>query len=822
MKKVFLLLFCFLLATAFHCTTDIADSTDETESGNRITGSLYEYSDGKPVADAKVLLFTADDSFAVVNGNYTGVQPVDSVSTDSDGHYQFDSIGDGRYNVVAISVQGGDTLRTFHSGIEHSSGKNTDVGSDTLRISGSISGTVVFDQENRSEVFVYIPGTSFLAITDDNGKYTIYDVPPDTYMIAFWRFGYEKVFDGSIVVRSGETTNLNDKTIEKSADSDPLYPVGVTAEYVQTAGVVKVTWSGVVSDNVEGYLIFRKDSAKSGSDPVRISGDEMITDTSFIDTIPEEFFIGTDTIILQYQVKSKNSKEDLSPFSLPAYVKVYPVNRDDSTSVVVEYSGVVDSDTTFAGDTVKVTGDVRVENGVTLAIAPGTVMFFDGGFSLNVKGCLLAEGTESETIVFTSDNAPPTSGWEGIRFDSIAVENDSSRITYCIIENGLAAEENGGAIHCYRSSKVVIAHTTIRNNITYGNGGAVFCDASSPLIYDNSIMNNRAYSNGGGICCINESAPEIAENRISGNKGNSGGGGIYCGYRAAPLIGNNEIIRNTTADGGDGGGISCKDSSAPVIEDNLIEGNRAKTGDGGGIFCGGLSNPLLRNNRIFRDTADNRGGGIYIERFLRESSKISGNVISVNMADEGGGLFLMEYIGDLTGNTIDANRSLYGGGGMSIVDGDITIVNCLVVYNATVDGAGINNTGASVVIVNSTIANNEAYNGVGAIVHNGIDTMSVFNSILWGNTYGTDERNQSQFRIRYQSSCSDEADVPGENNIHLNPEFNDPLNGDFTLSQTSPCVNKGDDSLVPESVLTDIAGNERIADGTVDMGAYEK
>ena len=60
------------------------------------------------------------------------------------------------------------------------------------------------------------------------------------------------------------------------------------------------------------------------------------------------------------------------------------------------------------------------------------------------------------------------------------------------------------------------------------------------------------------------------------------------------------------------------------------------------------------------------------------------------------------------------------------------------------------------------------------------------------------------------------------NCIHDDPQFVDPANGDYHLKDTSPCIDAGDNSLVPSGVDKDLDGNPRIVNGTVDIGAYEK
>jgi hypothetical protein len=57
-----------------------------------------------------------------------------------------------------------------------------------------------------------------------------------------------------------------------------------------------------------------------------------------------------------------------------------------------------------------------------------------------------------------------------------------------------------------------------------------------------------------------------------------------------------------------------------------------------------------------------------------------------------------------------------------------------------------------------------------------------------------------------------------EGNIKTNPVFNDNAS-DFQLKTNSPCINAGNNGYVFGA--TDLNGNPRIIDGTVDMGAYE-
>jgi hypothetical protein len=61
----------------------------------------------------------------------------------------------------------------------------------------------------------------------------------------------------------------------------------------------------------------------------------------------------------------------------------------------------------------------------------------------------------------------------------------------------------------------------------------------------------------------------------------------------------------------------------------------------------------------------------------------------------------------------------------------------------------------------------------------------------------------------------------GPNNLfNLDPQFRDPANGDYSLLPCSPLINAGSNAAAA-GLLTDLAGNPRIQDGTVDIGAFE-
>jgi len=334
-----------------------------------------------------------------------------------------------------------------------------------------------------------------------------------------------------------------------------------------------------------------------------------------------------------------------------------------TTIAQTEVGGEITSDTawTAAGNQYIVVETVRVLEGVTLSIEPGVSVKFDTTYSLEVAGILVARGTATDSVIFTSNAPSPQPGdWGGIKFDSTSVDAifdsldnylNGSIIEFCRIEYG----GEGGGICCDRASPFI--H---QNFITANAVSGISCYGSSPKIVRNGIEENadifQVY--GGGISCVG-SSPTIIGNTIYGNSAKYGGG-ICCYRESYPIILNNLIEGNWATKGG---GISCiyYPKSSAFISGNDIRGNTA-TDLGGGIYTSGSTAWDINVNNIIGNSAAN-GAGIYCSNSSRLMN-ISHNIISHNFASEnGGGLFCNSSAPTISDNSIIGNSaSTYGGG----------------------------------------------------------------------------------------------------------------------------------------------------------------
>jgi len=123
-------------------------------------------------------------------------------------------------------------------------------------------------------------------------------------------------------------------------------------------------------------------------------------------------------------------------------------------------------------------------------------------------------------------------------------------------------------------------------------------------------------------------------------------------------------------------------------------------------------------------------------------------------------------------------------------------------------------------ILNNTIYGNSAgLNGGGIYSCNG----TIANCIFWANK-AVGAGNQIDTASIPSFSCIQDWTGGGIGNTNEDPRFVQPRTDDYRLGAGSPCIDKGDNSLLASPGL-EMDGNLRIALGndslTVDMGAYE-
>ncbi|NOZ69081.1 MAG: hypothetical protein GXP46_07515, partial [Deferribacteres bacterium] len=330
-------------------------------------------------------------------------------------------------------------------------------------------------------------------------------------------------------------------------------------------------------------------------------------------------------------------------YSVLLFIFLLAVALPVSVSADTNVSGIISGDTTWtqAGSPYIVTGNVLVSSGVTLTVEPGVTVKFDSGTGLQVDGTLIARGTDTDNIIFTSRQATPAPGdWAYIFFtdtsadatyDSDGNYTGGSILEYSVIE--YAGGSTGGAVQM-NNAHPFISHCRITNSSAAGIN--TYNLSGTLRITDTTVGNNAAV----GIF-IRGGRAVISNNVISGNTGFAAGG-IYA---TGDTVISDNIISNNSGDG-----ISVMGGTA-TVSNNVISGNSAS--HGGGIYIEtGIT--TITGNTIIDNTASFEGGGIW----LNGTAVISRNIITNNTAsDEGGGIYVKNSTATITNNSIAGNHA---------------------------------------------------------------------------------------------------------------------------------------------------------------------
>ncbi len=293
-----------------------------------------------------------------------------------------------------------------------------------------------------------------------------------------------------------------------------------------------------------------------------------------------------------------------------------------------------------------------------------------------------------------------------------------------------------------------------------------------------------------------------------------------------------------------GGGMIIYYYDNVIVENSTVTNNYASF-KGAGIYIKTSKNFTINKCYISNNKTLERGGGIYI---LSGKGQITNNKFVLNTAykqDTAGGYYWSSGSGSSifssfcnSRNPLIENNLMTGGKGVggSIYDNNFSslIFNNIIVNNN--DMGFFNGHGGSYTkLINNIICNNYKY----PPVNSGATIISKYlimrNNIIWVNVAGYLIEPPQIYDFGEDldvEHCSVQYGYSGEGNIDTYPEFYNPtagagrdyfdLSADWTLLETSPCINTGTPDTtglnLPEF---DLAGNPRIFGGRIDIGAYE-
>ena len=475
---------------------------------------------------------------------------------------------------------------------------------------------------------------------------------------------------------------------------------------------------------------------------------------------------------------------------------------------------VITFDESLAGGTITL-------NGTQLEISAGiTIDASDiGGITIDAnresRAFYATGGTNENPIGFVGLTI--TGGYTTRSGGGICINDGSALILGCnIIDN--KANERGGGVYKENGS-LTTRDSTFTENFSSLDGGGIYNNNGSLTVSDAVFSGNSSLYYGGGICNF-EGTLTLTGSTFLENSG-IGGGGI-CNFEGTLTLTDSTLSKNSNV------GIYNHKGSLTLINSTLSENT---AGSGGGIYNNGGVVTITTSIFVY-NTASDEGGAIYNYNYDdyhvdHGTITITESVFTHNIAHQKGGGISNTYFSvmSITDSIFSDNFAPFGGGISNDFYGTLTLSNSVILENtASRRGGGIF-TSWITLLTNCTVSRNSAdQSGAGICYYASGEALSIINSIVALNTPGEDIYYEGDSSITACNSLSSFTDWTESSNCLVFdpslPLFEDAENGDYTLAQYSQAVNKGDNSYVETE--TDLAGNQRIVNEIVDLGAYER
>ncbi|HLG33806.1 MAG TPA: hypothetical protein VI757_02915, partial [Bacteroidia bacterium] len=248
-----------------------------------------------------------------------------------------------------------------------------------------------------------------------------------------------------------------------------------------------------------------------------------------------------------------------------------------SSSAQTNVSGGIYSNATWtlAGSPYIVVDTIVVFPGVTLTIQPGVVVKFDNSKRLDIRGTLIASGTITDSITFTSNSATPTPGI----YSSVYLYGSTSiTFNYCNFlygTNGLLGQPGNG-------TSLIVKNSTFKFNVC----GFAFNGGTSAVITVDScyFSKNKRY----GLNCNSSTITIVTINHSYFHDNDSLGLQVGTGATAMNLY----IVKNCVIDSNRTGLYS----RGWKLDSCTISSNQT------GIYSGGynrITNCVIDSNSAF-------------------------------------------------------------------------------------------------------------------------------------------------------------------------------------------------------------------------------
>jgi hypothetical protein len=415
----------------------------------------------------------------------------------------------------------------------------------------------------------------------------------------------------------------------------------------------------------------------------------------------------------------------------------------------------------------------------------GTLIFNDDeAFNLTIEAL---EGLTNKDVILDGNNSTKIFNFNNTQSSILILKNIS-------VIDGNSTKD--GAV--YTNQNIKIQDCNISNNIAFEGGG--FYSNGTTTVSDSTISHNSSTTTSYRFC----------------------GGGFYSA--GTTTITNSTISQNNNNSYNGAGGFYS--AGTTTITNSTISQNTSDS-------VGGFSSPYQITRITNSTVSNNKGfyGGFYAGSVIIHNSTISNN----HARGDGGGF----YAGHVTINSsiINNNHARGDGGGFYAIDG--TIINSIFSENNATIGAtyySSDDSSAYNFYYSFYINNNIFVKNKGSIYSTGIFVNNVFSENDEDITLTGESKIYNNY-IDYNKIENNGHNVIKKKNLQPSSVGEVYLTSKYALKSESPVIDKGlnpssatykkiiDNDTIYNKMLellkTDMVGNKRIHNSTIDMGAVE-
>ena len=248
--------------------------------------------------------------------------------------------------------------------------------------------------------------------------------------------------------------------------------------------------------------------------------------------------------------------------------------------------------------------------------------------------------------------------------------------------------------------------------------------------------------------------------------------------------------------------------------------------------AGGIDNlgHLTLTDDVLSDNSGALAGGIFSQSGSVSMSDCTSTQNNANSAS-GGAIYVLSGAVTIKGSTFSSNSASFFGGAIFNNAGTVSLTNSTFSGNSAQEGGAIDNYG-TLTLINSTVADNTSQGDGGGISNDVSGTLTIGNTIVADNAANvagpdlsgaltTDLGNNLVSDTSGSSGLTQPTDL-----LNVEPDLAPPKNNGgptqtISLMTGSPAIDAGNNALIPPGIVTDQRGFARIANGTVDIGAFE-